>query len=94
MIQIHDSKKKGDYSIKEVRRNGKITGDHQGFSSTKAVDVNLVSKANTYITNGSDDWKSTFRDLKYLLNLFDTRDHTKSQHWTKKYGCKSGLKKA
>ena len=85
MIQIHDSKKKGDYSIRVVQRNGKITSDNSGFSSELAVVKNIVSNANTYQTFGLK-WKEG--EFRALLAYLDIRDCTKSQYFAQKYGCK------
>ncbi len=95
MIQIHDSKKKGDYSIRVVQRNGKITSDNSGFSSQLAVVKNIVSNANTYDTTASRGrikWKVS--SFEYLGKLFDIRDCTKSQYFSQKYGCKKYVVKS
>jgi len=91
MIQIHDSKKKGDYSVRVVRSNGYCVADNHGFSSIKAVNANVVALAKDLRTEGITDWK--YKDISTLVMILGVRDHTKGQHWAKKYGCKSGLKK-
>lgn len=92
MIQIHDSKKKGDYSVRVVQRNGKITSDNSGFSSELAVVKNIISNANSYRTMGSTLWKekSIHRGVRALFDFLDIRDHTKAQYFAQKYGCKKG----
>jgi hypothetical protein len=90
MIQIHDSKKKGDYSIRVVQRNGKITSDNSGFGSELAVVKNIVSNANTYKTYGFV-WEANEFDA--LVQHLDIRDCTKSQYFAQKYGCKKHVAK-
>ena len=91
MIQICDSKKKGDYSIRVVQRNGKITSDNSGFSSELAVVKNIVSNANTYKTRAVTDWRVV--DFDNLAMILDIRDCTKSQYFAQKYGCKKHVAK-
>ena len=85
MIQIHDSKKKGDYSIRVVQRNGKITSDNSGFSSELAVVKNIISNANDY---HAFDLRWNVADFNVLTMRMDIRDCTKSQYFAQKYGCK------
>ncbi len=92
MIQIHDSKKKGDYSVRVVQRNGKITSDNSGFSSELAVVKNITSEVNSWqLQKPHTKW--TEDSFEYFCKQLDIRDHTKGQYFSNKYGCKKGKSK-
>lgn len=92
MIQICDSKKKGDYSIKNVSSNGKCTADHSGFSSPLAVVKNIMSNANTYKTRYVES--VSILNVAFLFRALDVRDCTKSQYFAQKFGCKKYVVKS
>ena len=86
MIQIHDSKKKGDYIVKIVSRNGKQTQFGTGYSSKLAVNKTIESLSSEFTSR---------QNLKTMIDyrLIDLRDHTTEGYWTQKYGCKKGKSK-
>ena len=94
MIQIFDSKKKGDYSIRVVQRNGKITSDNSGFSSELAVVKNIVSNCNTFqVIDLCLKVKWKIEDFDTIVQALDIRDCTKSQYFAQKFGCEKYVPK-
>jgi uncharacterized protein YegP (UPF0339 family) len=83
MIQIHDSKKKGDYLVKIVSRNGKQTQFGSGYSSKLAVNKTIESLASEFRKRVSIKTLTEYR-------IIDLRDHTTEGYWAKKYGCRKG----
>lgn len=85
-IQIHDSRRrKGEFFIRYVAANGKKLAHSETLSSVANVNKNITSTDSCF-TEG--------RSVSFDMILMDALvvDHTKSQHWAKKYGCQSGLK--
>ena len=87
-IQIHDSrKKKGQFFIRYVAANGKKLAHSETLTSVANVNKNLVSTDSCFMAGAHGGIYRIVTDGIVI-------DFTKSQHWAKKYGCKSGLKQS
>jgi hypothetical protein len=88
-IQIHDTRtlKNGpdQFYVKYVAANGETLAHTEVVESFAAVNKSICAMDRCF----SFGHKSTFTEItEYALIV----DHTKGQHWAKKYGCKKGKK--
>jgi hypothetical protein len=91
MIQIHDSKKKGEYFVRLVAKNGKILSNSETLTSKANVNKNIIAQDKCFDASGKSCKVSFFMDWATRNNRIT--DHTKEGYWTKKYGCKTKQKK-
>jgi hypothetical protein len=91
MIQIHDSKKKGEYFVRLVAKNGKILSNSETLTSKANVLKNIIAQDKCFSSNGEACDLNIF--MTWAARYNTVNDHTALGYFAKKYGCKSGLKK-
>jgi len=87
MIQIHDSKKKGEYFVRTTAKNGEPLATSETLKSTAAVNKNICAMFKIWVGWGKLSIEPVMDELHD-----DLRDHTTEGYWAKKYGCKKGKK--
>jgi hypothetical protein len=90
MIQIHDSKKKGEYFVRLVAKNGKILSNSETLTSKANVLKNILAQDKCFSSDGSECDKKIFMEWAARNNTVN--DHTALGYFAKKYGCKAGKK--